>query len=651
MLVGKDLGPLHVESELGTGAMGTVYKALRRDNGQWVAVKVIAYGLLANEKAVERFEREGEILKQLKHPNIVRFIGTGAYKKTPFFVMEYVEGDSLDKLLGRRGKYPWNDVVVLGRQLCAALQHAHQKGIIHRDLKPSNLMILRDGTLKLTDFGIAKGADFTTLTATDCTVGTAAYMSPEQCRGAKTLTLKSDLYSMGVVFYELLTGRKPFQADSPIEMFRAHVESPFERPRRLVMDIPVWLDNLVCHLLEKQPDQRPFDAAMVAKALDEVEQKVVDQRSAGVDAATARAMDRRDVIAPSDETDRDAARTLRDAVGRKKRRKKSVPFPERKWVRAVGLSAALAGLCGVVIYMTRPPSEDKLFRQVRSAAESREYSRTVELAHRYLVLYGGSNEERATQVKAWDRELRTERREQQLTNRIYGKLKQKPAGEEEKRAYRAVEAEDAGDLDAAGKEWLKLVNDTREEQDPDLAVYGWLAQKRLADLAAQPKWERRLEDDLNYEHALLPTGAKPDPGPAEEASLKAFRYEKFGDAVAAREGWDKVRDEYHRELADRPWAVLAATHYQRLKEQAEAQTKEPDFRIKLISEKLNAAEAVPKTADPLDRRTAFATCRDIEALYGNDADPRIVALARKAKQLLVDRRWAPAAGGTSSREN
>ena len=181
MLVGKDLGPFHIESELGSGAMGMVYRAIRRETGQPVAIKVIAYGLLGNETAVKRFERKADILKQLKHPHIVRFLGIGSYKRTPFFIMEYVEGDSLDRVLARRGAFPWDEVVVLGRQLCKALQHAHEKGIIHRDLKPSNLMILRDDTLKLTDFGIAKDADVTALTGPNCTVGTAAYMSPEQC--------------------------------------------------------------------------------------------------------------------------------------------------------------------------------------------------------------------------------------------------------------------------------------------------------------------------------------------------------------------------------------------------------------------------------------------------------------------------------------
>src|SRR5206468_9649378 len=140
-----------------------------------------------------RFEREWEILKQLKHPNIVRLIATGRISGTPFYAMEFVEGEALDEVMARRGRISWEEVVRLGRQLCAALQHAHEKGIVHRDLKPSNLIMLKDDTLKLTDFGIAKDMDVTALTAQNLTVGTAAYMSPEQCRGEKTVSAKSDL--------------------------------------------------------------------------------------------------------------------------------------------------------------------------------------------------------------------------------------------------------------------------------------------------------------------------------------------------------------------------------------------------------------------------------------------------------------------------
>src|SRR5262249_26592444 len=162
-------------------------------------------------------------------PNIVRLFGVGRHQGNPYYAMEYVQGESLDRIMSRRDKMTWEEVVDLGQQLCDALHHAHQAGVIHRDLKPSNLMILADGTLKLTDFGIAKDLDQPALTETNCTVGTAAYMSPEQCKG-ETITHKSDLYSLGVVLYELVTGRKPFTAENAMEMFLQHVQGKFERP-------------------------------------------------------------------------------------------------------------------------------------------------------------------------------------------------------------------------------------------------------------------------------------------------------------------------------------------------------------------------------------------------------------------------------------
>ena len=175
MLVGKDLGPYLVDKELGSGAMGTVFRGKHKSSGDRVAIKLMSPALGSSEAAVNRFTREISILKQLDHPNIVRYKGSGRYHKAPFYIMEYVEGESLDKILQRRKRLSWEEVVEIGMHLCAALQHAHDKGIIHRDLKPSNLMVLKDGTVKLTDFGIAKDTDVTALTAANSTVGTAAY--------------------------------------------------------------------------------------------------------------------------------------------------------------------------------------------------------------------------------------------------------------------------------------------------------------------------------------------------------------------------------------------------------------------------------------------------------------------------------------------
>src|SRR5947209_4811620 len=227
MLVGKQIGPFEIEMELGSGAMGTVYRAKFHRSEEKVipvALKVVALGLLGNEGAMARFEREASILKQLRHPHIVKLIAHGKInKQNPYIAMEYIDGEALDRALARRGRLTWEEVVTYGKQLCEALQYAHEKGIIHRDLKPSNLMITAEGILKLTDFGIAKDSDVTALTGANSTIGTAAYMSPEQCKGDKNLTNKSDLYSLGIVFYELLSAKKPFYAESTVDMFLKHV--------------------------------------------------------------------------------------------------------------------------------------------------------------------------------------------------------------------------------------------------------------------------------------------------------------------------------------------------------------------------------------------------------------------------------------------
>ena len=293
MLVGQRVGPFEIESEPGSGAMGTVYRArlVQDDQIRIVALKVIAFGLAGNESALARFDREAEILKQLKHPNIVRLRATGRFRGTPFFAMDFVEGESLDRTLARRGRLPWEDVVSLGKQLCG-LQHAHEKGIIHRDLKPSNLMMTRDGIVKLTDFGIAKDVDVTALTGANNTIGTAAYMSPEQCRGEKNLTGKSDIYSLGVVFYELLTGKKPFAAESSVDMFLLHVQGTFVRPAKLVTDIPIRLDNLVCHMMEKVPAGRPMDAATVGRCSKRSKSRWPATRASGPAWPGARNVDR-----------------------------------------------------------------------------------------------------------------------------------------------------------------------------------------------------------------------------------------------------------------------------------------------------------------------------------------------------------------------
>src|SRR5438132_13821339 len=174
MQVGERIGPFDIEKKIGSGAMGSVYLARYRKTGQRVAIKMMITGMADNDVSLARFEREAEVLKQLNHKNIVRFYIASQHQGTPYYAMEYVEGEPLDAALQRKGRLTWEEIVDLGKQVCAALQHAHDQGIVHRDLKPSNLMVTADGTIKLTDFGIAKDLDVTQLHSVTCQVGTSA---------------------------------------------------------------------------------------------------------------------------------------------------------------------------------------------------------------------------------------------------------------------------------------------------------------------------------------------------------------------------------------------------------------------------------------------------------------------------------------------
>lgn len=266
------VGEYLIEAELGRGGMGTVYRGRHATSGQVAAVKVLPAELARQPSFVERFQREIELLKLLDHPNIVRLYEAGVSDGFHFYVMEFVDGQRLDHRIMADGRIDWQTTIDLILPVCRALKHAHDHGVIHRDLKPSNLLIASDGTIKLSDFGIAKAFDGINLTATGGIIGTAEYMSPEQAEGK--VTVRSDLYSLGVVLYVMLTGRPPFVGKSAVDLIRQHRFSAFDTPRAMVPDLPVWVDELVCSLLEKDPQKRPASAQVLARRLESIKLKL-----------------------------------------------------------------------------------------------------------------------------------------------------------------------------------------------------------------------------------------------------------------------------------------------------------------------------------------------------------------------------------------
>lgn len=271
-LIGQSLGRYHILEQLGEGGMATVYKAYDTRLERDVAIKVIRRGAFPNEqidRILKRFEREAKALARLSHSNIVKVHDFGEYDDLPYIVMEYLPGGTLKQLL-KNGALPWQEATRLLLPVARALDFAHRQGIVHRDIKPSNILITAAGDPMLTDFGIAKileSEDAQTLTGTGIGVGTPEYMAPEQWTGQAVQ--QSDIYSLGVVLYELVTGRKPFTADTPAAILLKQANDPLPRPKKFKPDLPDGVEKIIIKALAKKPEDRyqnmeEFTAALEA---------------------------------------------------------------------------------------------------------------------------------------------------------------------------------------------------------------------------------------------------------------------------------------------------------------------------------------------------------------------------------------------------
>ena len=240
---------------LGEGGMSYVYKAIDKQLQRTVAIKTLKPNYVEQEKFVERFKREAQTAANLNHPNIVQIFDWGIGDE-PFFVMEYIEGNTLTSIIANKKTISMNDILFIGAQVSSGLQAAHSKGLVHRDIKPGNIMITPQGKVKVTDFGIVSlQNEESDITKTGSILGTASYISPEQAQG-KPVSKESDLYSLGTVLYELITGRPPFDGDTPIATATKHITDKPEKLSTYRADIPKGIENAVLKLLHKYPKDR-----------------------------------------------------------------------------------------------------------------------------------------------------------------------------------------------------------------------------------------------------------------------------------------------------------------------------------------------------------------------------------------------------------
>lgn len=272
--VGKKLdGRYEIQELIGIGGMATVYKAHDIKNNRTVAIKILKDEFSRNGEFIRRFKNESKAIAVLSHPNIVKVYDVSFGDVMQYIVMEYIDGITLKEYLEQqKNKVDWKMAVYFTSQILKAMQHAHEKGIVHRDVKPQNMMLLQDGTIKVTDFGIARFSNTETRTMTDKAIGSVHYIAPEQARGDRT-DGKSDVYSIGVMLYEMLTGQLPFEAESAVSVAIMQLQSNPKPPREINPEIPMGLEEIILRAMRKEPSQRYKSAEEMLKDLQKVNKK------------------------------------------------------------------------------------------------------------------------------------------------------------------------------------------------------------------------------------------------------------------------------------------------------------------------------------------------------------------------------------------
>ncbi len=514
MATKRKVGPFELQQKLGVGGMGIVYLATYTKTGQKVALKVLSPTLSAEKQLLRRFEREIDILKKLRHPHIVQYYGGGKHGEQRYYAMELMPGGSVEQLIKQRGRLSWEQVIEFGLQICEALEYAHHHAIIHRDLKPANLFLDKSGQLKLGDFGIARDTQATALTSAGKTVGTYAYMAPEQIVGKPPVSPKTDLYALGCVMFEMLTGKPPFLAETHAEMLYQHVENEPPRVTATAIDCPIWLESIVMQLLEKDPEDRYFDALAVHTALVEIGEKVAAQssvsRQTAVGGPTAIVIDE----------DRAELKKLLGKKKRKKKKKKTGPFYERAWF----LAACLLLLVGALTWALWPLSEEELFARAQPLMETGDVAQWRTAREKYLDPYLKRFPEgkHAAQVEDY-----VERIEMDKTLRRAEKTassNREPKSTPERLLVEAIRAENASDRILALVKYRTLISLVGAENSKQDQLYLKIAKRRIVEVQ-----QTGSHNELRFVNDVL---------------RRAEKHIRNGERMKADELWSAVISEY-----------------------------------------------------------------------------------------------------------
>jgi serine/threonine-protein kinase len=503
--------------------MGTVYLARHEQTGDQTAVKVLAPSLARDHGLIARFMREIDAMRKLKNAHVVELYDHGVDGDLYYYAMEFVAGETLTSCLRREKRLPWRTVIDYSCQICIALKAAHDAGVIHRDLKPSNLLLTADGCLKLTDFGVAQVFAGSKLTITGGIIGTAEYMSPEQAQGGR-ITKRSDLYSLGAVMYVMLTGRPPFSGKTTLDVIQKHKFGQFDRPRLIVPDMPYWLDEIVCQLMEKESEKRPADAYVVNRRLQEVLRKVELSSGDGTLGDRSTAPSTPTVAEGSLPQARDSGpgpgTLMRDlfradieaqaAKGELRRRLEST------WVLLALLVLLVAGV-GYWVFSGRMTHEDRFQAGVRLLEQDEDSNWRLVRDQYFAPLLELGSREWEEKLEPYMTRIRLRELQADFSGRAGRRPRSKrngPVGEIERLVARASRQEEDGNL--AGAERTLSALSALLSGDPDLE-----AERRLVDSALADVRGRRVEqppDRRFLAAALERAGALANAGHTDEAA-------------------------------------------------------------------------------------------------------------------------------------
>ena len=371
-LEGTTLGRYRVIEQLGRGGMAIVFKGYHAELDRYVAIKVLQSFLVEGEDFRTRFSREAKTVASLRHPNIVQVYDYDVQEDLPFMVMEFIDGKTLkarlSELQATNDVLPMAETLAVFRQIADALHYAHGKGLYHRDVKPANVLIDTEDQVYLTDFGIARIVSDTAFTASGAFLGTPSYIAPEQAMG-EPITRACDIYSLGVVLYELVTGKVPFDADTPLAVIQQHISAPLPMPSSLRSDIPDELERVILRALSKEPEDRHSSAADMLKVVEKaIEPALQDQAPRAEPAEAAPVEEDKEASLQAGTLASDEERTL---------------APQRIWAKRfipaiaiIGVLAAVLAILGISTLM--PPARDQTTRSLPAQASTEGTGQTPE---------------------------------------------------------------------------------------------------------------------------------------------------------------------------------------------------------------------------------------------------------------------------------